>query len=33
MDLIHTTDFHEVGEKVAIVWTPEDVHIMEKMEW
>ncbi len=31
--LIHTTDFKEVGSKVFLTWTPDDIHIMEKMEW
>lgn len=31
--LIHTTDFKEVGSKVGLSWTPDDIHIMEKMEW
>ena len=31
--LIHTTDFHAVGDEVSISWTPDDIHIMEKMEW
>ncbi len=31
--LIHTTDNHFVGENVAITWTPDDIHVMEKMEW
>lgn len=31
--LIHTTDYHGVGEEVGITWTPDDIHIMEKMEW
>lgn len=31
--LIHTTDFHKVGEEVGLIWTPDDIHVMEKMEW
>ncbi len=31
--LIHTTDFHQVGEDVSLFWTPDDIHVMEKMEW
>lgn len=31
--LIHTTDFHKVGEEVSLTWTPDDIHVMEKMEW
>lgn len=31
--LIHTTDYHSVNEKVGIIFTPDDIHVMEKMEW
>lgn len=31
--LIHTTDFHKVGEEVSLSITPDDIHVMEKMEW
>ncbi|MGL4949490.1 MAG: ABC transporter ATP-binding protein [Anaeroplasmataceae bacterium] len=31
--LIHTTDFSEKGSEVGLSWTPDDIHIMEKMEW
>ena len=31
--LIHTTDYHGVNEEVGLSWTPDDIHIMEKMEW
>ncbi len=31
--LIHTTDYHGVNEEVGLTWTPDDIHIMEKMEW
>lgn len=31
--LIHTTDFCAVGENVGLIWKPDDIHIMEKMEW
>lgn len=31
--LIHTTDFHAVGEEISLTWTPDDIHVMEKMEW
>lgn len=31
--LIHTTDYHPVGENVGLIWTPDDIHVMEKMEW
>ncbi len=31
--LIHTTDYHGVSEEVGLTWTPDDIHIMEKMEW
>lgn len=27
---IHTTDFHEEGKEVSIIFTPEDIHVMEK---
>ena len=31
--LIHTTDYHGVNEEVGLIFTPDDIHIMEKMEW
>lgn len=31
--LIHTTDYHDVNEEVGLIFTPDDIHIMEKMEW
>lgn len=31
--LIHTTDYHKVGEEVGLSITPDDIHVMEKMEW
>ncbi len=31
--LIHTTDYAALGSSVGLSWTPDDIHIMEKMEW
>ena len=31
--LVHTIYSHEVGEKVSLHFDPEDIQIMEKMEW
>lgn len=31
--LVHTIYFHEVGENVSLHFDPEDIQIMEKMEW
>jgi spermidine/putrescine transport system ATP-binding protein len=28
---IETTDKHEVGERVGLMWNPEDIHVMKKM--
>lgn len=28
--LIHTTDYHGVNEEVGLIFTPDDIHIMEK---
>ncbi len=28
---IETTDKHEVGERVGLQWSPEDIHVMKKM--
>lgn len=31
--LIHTTDYHNVNDIVGLTWTPDDIHVMETMEW
>lgn len=31
--LIHTTDYHNVDDIVGLTWTPDDIHVMETMEW
>ena len=31
--LIHTTDYHAVNEVVGLTWTPDEIHVMETMEW
>ena len=31
--LIHTTDYHKVDDIVGLTWTPDDIHVMETMEW
>ena len=31
--LIHTTDYHKVDDIVGLSWTPDDIHVMETMEW
>ena len=31
--LIQSTDYKEVGQKVSLTWTPDDIHVMHKMEW
>ena len=31
--LIHTTDYSALGSKVGLTLNPDDIHIMEKMEW
>ena len=28
---IETTDQHEAGERVGLMWNPEDIHVMKKM--
>ena len=30
---IHTTDFHDVGKEVGLTFTPDDIHVMYKMEY
>jgi len=31
--IVHTIYFHQVGEEVSLRFDPEDIQIMEKMEW